>query len=76
VNLHHEYSIIKDIDTLGHFTNEFIMGYVAAHIRKVPEKSEWRILWAKLLAIQKMVINKIIEVKHVIQIIQVAIIKT
>jgi hypothetical protein len=69
-------SIIKDIDSLGHFSNEFILGYIAAHIGKAPEKSEWRILWAKLLAIQKMVINKIIKVEHVIQIVQVALINT
>ena len=67
-----QFQKLIQLDSLGLFSNDFIMGYIGGQLPAPINKYEWRTLSDKLEKMKKMVVDKVITVHHVIEIILVS----
>ena len=73
--LQHQIQKLSEIDSVGYFTNEFLMGYIAASVNSPTHKYEWKNLWSKLEYFKKMVVSKIVSPYNIMEVVEVSLAK-
>ena len=67
-----QFQKLAQLDSLGFFTNEFIIGFVCGQLPSPINKYEWKTLSDKLEKMKKMVLTKAITVHNVIEVLLVS----